>query len=170
MAFIVKVVANKLKMVLKKIISKSQNAFIKGKQILDHVLIANKCLYNRVRSRVLGVLCNLDLEKAYGYINWDFFVVLAEEVRFLGEMVYLDGSLYLFGMLFCFVNCTLITLFGSSRSLRLGDPLSSLLFVIVMETLGKMITVIVRGGGGVLVFSWGLGMLVGLISLISFWG
>jgi hypothetical protein len=36
-----KVLANRLKMVLEKIVSKMQSAFIKGRQILDPILIAN---------------------------------------------------------------------------------------------------------------------------------
>lgn len=38
---IFKFLANKLKMVLEKVISKTQNAFIKGRQILDSILNAN---------------------------------------------------------------------------------------------------------------------------------
>jgi hypothetical protein len=57
------VLANRLKMVLKKVISKSQSAFLKGRQILDPILIANECLDSRLRSREPGVMCKMDLEK-----------------------------------------------------------------------------------------------------------
>jgi hypothetical protein len=58
-----KVLGNTLKSILGKIISSTQNVFIRRGQILDSVLVANKCLDNRIRSRELGVLCKLDLEK-----------------------------------------------------------------------------------------------------------
>jgi hypothetical protein len=72
-------------MVLEKIISKSQNAFIRGRQILDHVLFANECLNGRIRSEEPVVHCKLDLEKAYDHVNWDFLLYMLRMSGFGGS-------------------------------------------------------------------------------------
>ena len=64
-----KVSANRFRRVVHGLISDSQNAFVKGRQILVFVLIASKCIDSRLKSGVLGVLCKLDVEKAYNRVS-----------------------------------------------------------------------------------------------------
>ena len=64
-----KVLANLLRRVTHGLISVSQNAFEKGRQILDSVLIASECINSRLKSGVPSVLCKLDVEKAYDHVS-----------------------------------------------------------------------------------------------------
>ena len=62
---IAKVLANRLKKVVGKVVSKAQNAFVEGCQIADALLIANEIVDYWNKKRVKGLVCKLDIEKAY---------------------------------------------------------------------------------------------------------
>jgi len=82
---IAKILANRLKMVLEKIVSKSQNALIRDRQILDHVLIVNECLDSRIINGEPDVLYKLDLEKTYDHVNWYFMLYMLRMCGFGGK-------------------------------------------------------------------------------------
>jgi hypothetical protein len=61
---------------MEKIISKPQNAFVKGRQIMDSVVIANECLDSLIKSVVPWLLCKPDIQKAFDHIQWKFLLYM----------------------------------------------------------------------------------------------
>ncbi|RVW30293.1 Transposon TX1 uncharacterized 149 kDa protein [Vitis vinifera] len=77
-----KVLVNRLKKVVGKVVSSTQNAFVEGRQILNAALVANEVIDSVLKRKESGVLCKLDLEKAYDRINWDFLLSVMQRMGF----------------------------------------------------------------------------------------
>ncbi|WJZ97251.1 hypothetical protein VitviT2T_015870 [Vitis vinifera] len=53
-------------------------------QVVGQVLIANKAVDSRLKDNVGGVLCKLDIEKAYDHVSWSFLLAVLKKMG-LGE-------------------------------------------------------------------------------------
>ena len=80
--WLTKVLANRLKEVLAKVISMSQNVFVEGRESMDVVLIANKAIDSILKSNRGAILCKLDIEKAYDHVDWSFLLAVLEKMGF----------------------------------------------------------------------------------------
>ena len=79
---IIKVLAKKMKGVLKAIIDERQCAFIGGCNMLHGVLVANKVVED-TRRRIRGCLVfKVDFEKAYDSISWSFLYYMLRRLWF----------------------------------------------------------------------------------------
>lgn len=88
--------------------------FINERQMMDAVMIANELVDSRVKCKQPGILCKLDIQKAYGYLNWNYLVsMLALELNGF------DGSNYALAVIFSvLINRSPTGSFTSQRGLR----------------------------------------------------
>ena len=77
--WLAKVLANRLKKVVGKVISKAQGAFVEG---IDAVLIANEAIDSALKNNENDILCKLDIEKAYDNVGWSFILTVMHKMGF----------------------------------------------------------------------------------------
>ena len=141
-----KVLANRLRKVVSKVVSPTLNAFVERRQILDVALIANEAIDSLLKWDESGVLCKLYLEKAYDHINWDFLLTVVQKMGFGVKWVGWIRWCISTASFSILINGSPSSFFQSTRGLRQGDPLSPYLFVLRMEASSCLINRVVRGG------------------------
>ncbi|KAJ9689584.1 hypothetical protein PVL29_014988 [Vitis rotundifolia] len=141
-----KVLANRLKKVVGKVVSNAQNAFVMGKQILDASLIANEVIDTWQKRKEKGLICKLDIEKAYDSINWKFLLNVLQKMGFGPKWLGWMWSCLSSAKFSLLVNGVPAGFFLSTKGLRQGDPLSPYLFVLGMEVLDILIRRAMEGG------------------------
>ncbi|XP_058765404.1 uncharacterized protein LOC131638877 [Vicia villosa] len=142
-----KLLARRIRLVIGKLISSNQSAFIHGRQMMDGVVVLNEVIDYAKRKKKECLFLKVDFEKAYDCLSWDFFRYLFGRMGFVQKgLSWMEGMVFS-SSLSVLVNGSPTTNFMVSRGLRQGDPLSPFLFLLVAEGLAGLMRNAVDFGG-----------------------
>jgi len=124
-----KLLANRLKGVISSVVSDSQSAFVRGRQILDGILVANEVVGEAKKLNRDLLLFKIDFEKAYDSMDWIYLDDVLCKMPF--------SFLWRKWMKKCVTTTTTVVVVNGSptkefplaRGLRQGDPLSPFCFL-----------------------------------------
>ena len=127
------VLAGRLSKLMNSVISKSQSAFVKGRHLVDGVLIVNEVVeVARLRNQECLIL-KVDFEKAYDSVEWSFLVYMLRRVGFAEKWIAWMKACVCGGSMSILVNGRPTEEIDIKRGLKQEDPLAPFLFLLVAE-------------------------------------
>ncbi|XP_074291512.1 uncharacterized protein LOC141618311 [Silene latifolia] len=129
--------------VLPGLINRTQSAFVKGRDIVENILIYQDLvkLYNR-KSCSPRVLMKIDLQKAYDSIVWSFIKDMLLALEFLSSFIDRVMKCVCTPSYSIAFNGEVFGFFKGRRGIRQGDLMSPLLFTICMDYLSRLLKVV----------------------------
>jgi len=134
-----KALNNMLIKLSERLISPNQTVFIKGRYILESVVAAHKIIHEVVRRKETGFFLKLDYEKAYDRVNWSFLEEVLRSRGFNHKWIGWILKLVRGGSVCVRLNDENSSYFSPGKGLRQGDPLSPLLFNLVIDIFTRML-------------------------------
>lgn len=128
-----KAVAKRMDKVLLQIIHHKQNAYVKGRTIFYAVRTIDDVISSMALKNISSLMRAVDFEKAFDSVNWNLLRKTLEGFNFGPSFIAWIKAFYS-DIKSCVINNS-TPLFKQSRGVRQGDPLSSYLFIVVVEIL-----------------------------------
>lgn len=137
---ITKVMANRLAPILNDLVATSQSAFVRGRCIHDNYMLVQQSIKLLHKKRVPSIFLKLDISKAFDSVSWSFLLEVLKHLGFGETWCNLLSRLLSTASTQILVNREPGEAIRHQRGLRQGDPLSPMLFILVMDVLNSLFT------------------------------
>ena len=134
-----KVLANRLKDILPKLISFEQTAYVKNRFIGESGRLISDILEVADILNIEGYLVTMDIEKAFDSLDHNFLILVLKKFGFGNNFINWIETI-LTRQESCIINGGITTsYFQLKRGARQGDPISAYLFILALEVLFLLI-------------------------------
>ncbi|XP_075088070.1 uncharacterized protein LOC142170146 [Nicotiana tabacum] len=134
-----RVVHERLDKFLPSLISEEQLGFVKGRNIVENILLTQEIVTDiRLRTKAgPNVILKLDMTKAYDRISCLFLTKVLRKMGFTERLIGIVFGLVSYNWYSILINGQAHGFFKSSRGVKQGDPVSPTLFILAAEALSR---------------------------------
>lgn len=130
-----KLLATRLSCVLPDLILDNQTTFVRGRQIAKNFVVVREVLQHVSHAHQVAAFFKIDFAKAFDMMNWEFLTLIMQARGFPSKWIRWIELLLTTGKSRVVINGEPSPYFQHKRGLRQGDPLSPMLFLIVVDVL-----------------------------------